>query len=195
MITWHDFQYKYLLIMENLDLEKLKYPIGKFEVPKEFTSQYILDKIEEISTFPERLKKEVTFLNDEQLNTPYRSEGWTVRQVIHHCAESHMNCYIRLKWALTENNPIIKPYDEKLWSELPDNLTMPIAPTLNLLEGLHFRLSYIMRNLSEVDLERSFIHPENNSEYRIQQIIGMYAWHGNHHLAQIVNLKNQKNWK
>lgn len=195
MIIWQDFQYKYLLIMENLDLEKLKYPIGKFEVPEKFTSKYILDKIEEISTFPERLKKEVAHLNDEQLDTPYRAEGWTVRQVIHHCAESHMNCYIRLKWALTENNPIIKPYDEKLWSELPDSLTMPIAPTLILLEGLHFRLAYIMKNLSEVDLEKSFIHPENNSEYRIQQIIEMYAWHGNHHLAQIVNLKNQKNWK
>lgn len=195
MIIWPDFQYKYFLIMENSDLEKLKYPIGKFEAPKEFTSQYILDRIEEISTFPERLKKEVTPLNEEQLDTPYRPEGWTVRQVIHHCAESHMNCYIRLKWALTENNPIIKPYDEKLWSELPDNLTMPITPTLILLEGLHFRLAYIMKNLSEVDLEKSFIHPENNSEYRIQQIIGMYAWHGNHHLAQIVNLKNQKNWK
>lgn len=181
--------------MENLDLETLKYPIGKFIAPNEYSLEYISNKIEEIAAFPEKLKNETSHLSDEQLDTPYRPEGWTVRQVIHHCAESHMNCYIRLKWTLTENNPIIKPYDEKLWSELPDSLTMPIAPTLSLLEALHFRLSFIMRNLSEADLAKSFIHPENNLEYRIKQIIGMYAWHGNHHLAHIINLKKYKNWK
>jgi hypothetical protein len=181
--------------MEELDLEKLKYPIGKFEAPSSYTAEYISNNIEEIATFPERLKKETLHLNNEQLDTSYRPEGWTVRQVIHHCAESHMNCFIRIKWALTENNPVIKAYDETLWSELPDNLKMPILPTLNLLEGLHYRLAFIMKNLSEADLEKSFIHPENNSEYRIKQIIGTYAWHGNHHLAHITNLKKYKNWK
>lgn len=181
--------------MEALDLEKLKYPIGKFEFPKEFSPEYILDKIREIESFPDRLKKETIDLTDEQLETPYRPDGWTVRQVIHHCAESHMNCYIRMKWALTENNPVIKPYDENLWSELPDNLKMPIQPTLTLLEGLHFRLAYIMRNLSDEDLEKSFIHPENNTEYKIKQSIATYAWHGNHHLAHITTLKKYKNWK
>lgn len=180
--------------MTESDLEKLKYPIGKFHTPEEYTSEFILDKIEQIASFPERLKKEVVDFNDEKLDTPYRPEGWTVRQVIHHCAESHMNCYIRLKWALTENNPIIKPYDEKRWSELPDSLNMPIAPTLSLLEGLHFRLAYIMKNLSESDLEKSFVHPESNSEIRLKQIIGLYAWHGNHHLAHITSLKKRKNW-
>lgn len=181
--------------MEALDLEKLKYPIGKFEFPTEYSSEYLLDKILEIESFPERLKKETLHLTDEQLDTPYRPNGWTVRQVIHHCAESHMNCFIRIKWALTENNPVIKPYDETLWSELPDNLKMPIQPTLTLLEGLHFRLVYIMRNLTDADLEKSFVHPENNSEYRIKQLIGTYAWHGNHHLAHITTLKKYKNWK
>ncbi|PIF31565.1 DinB family protein [Flavobacterium sp. 9] len=181
--------------MEELDLEKLKYPIGKFQAPQEYSPEYIADKIAEIESFPEKLKKETIHLTDEQLDTPYRPGGWTVRQVIHHCAESHMNCYIRLKWALTENNPVIKAYDEVLWSELNDNLNMPIQPTLTLLEGLHFRLGYIMKNLSESDLEKSFIHPENNSEYRIKQIIGSYAWHGNHHLAHITTLKKYKNWK
>ncbi|WP_343615582.1 YfiT family bacillithiol transferase [Flavobacterium sp.] len=180
--------------MTESDLEKLKYPIGKFHTPQEYTSEFILDKIEQIASFPERLKKEVADFDDEKLDTPYRPEGWTVRQVIHHCAESHMNCYIRLKWALTENNPIIKPYDEKRWSELPDSLNMPIAPTLSLLEGLHFRLAYIMKNLSESDLEKSFVHPESNSEIRLKQIIGLYAWHGNHHLAHITSLKKRKNW-
>jgi hypothetical protein len=181
--------------MEELDLEKLRYPIGKFEFPQEYSSQYIAEKIAEIESFPEKLKKETIHLSDEQLDTPYRPDGWTVRQVIHHCAESHMNCFTRIKWALTENNPVIKAYDEVLWSELYDNLNMPIQPTLNLLEGLHFRLAYIMKNLSEADLEKSFIHPENNSEYRIKQIIATYAWHGNHHLAHITALKKYKNWK
>ena len=181
--------------MENLDLEKLKYPIGKFNAPDEYSSEYISDKIKELAVLPEKLRNETIDLNDEQLDTPYRPDGWTVRQVIHHCAESHMNCYIRLKWALTENNPIIKPYDEKMWSELPDSLMMPIAPTLSLLEGLHFRLGYIMRNLSESDLEKTFIHPSDNSENKLKKIIGMYAWHGNHHLAHITNLKKYKSWK
>lgn len=181
--------------MNESDLEKLKYPIGKFQAPKEYNQEYISDGIKSIESFPEKLKKETIHLTDEQLDTPYRPNGWTIRQVIHHCAESHMNCFIRIKWALTENNPVIKAYDENLWSELPDNLTMPIQPTLNLLEGLHFRLSYIMKNLSESDLEKSFIHPENNSEYRLKQIIGTYAWHGEHHLAHITSLKKYKNWE
>jgi hypothetical protein len=181
--------------MENLDLEKLKYPIGKFITPKTYSSDYVLTKIEEIESFPERLKKETRDLNNEQLNTPYRRGGWTVRQVIHHCVESHMNCFIRIKWTLTENNPVIKPYDENLWSALPDNLHMPIEPSLVLLEGLHARLAFLMKSLSKTELEKSFIHPENNSEYKIKEIIGLYAWHGNHHLAHITFLKKYKNWK
>ncbi|TDW45815.1 DinB family protein [Flavobacterium sp. 270] len=181
--------------MNESDLEKLKYPIGKFTAPSIYSPEYISNNIEEIALFPERLKQETIHLSDEQLDTPYRPDGWTVRQVIHHCAESHMNCFIRIKWALTENNPVIKAYDEVLWADLPDDLEMPIEPTIYLLEGLHFRLAFIMKNLSEADLEKSFIHPENNTEYRIKQIIGSYAWHGNHHLAHITSLKKYKNWK
>lgn len=181
--------------MKESDLEKLKYPIGKFEVPAEYTTEYISSKIEEIATFPERLKKEIIHLSDDQLDTAYRPEGWTLRQVIHHCAESHMNCFIRIKWALTENNPVIKAYDETLWSELPDNLQMPIEPSLNLLSGLHFRITYILKSLSKTDLKKSFIHPESNSEISINQMIGLYAWHGNHHLKHITSLKKNKNWK
>ncbi|QSB27805.1 YfiT family bacillithiol transferase [Flavobacterium sp. CLA17] len=180
--------------MENSDLEKLKYPIGKFIAPSAYSKEYLLEKMEEIAQFPEKLKQETFSLSDEQLDTPYRPGGWTVRQVIHHCAESHMNCFIRIKWALTENNPVIKAYDEVLWSALQDNLAMPIQPTLSLLEGLHFRLAYLLKSLSETDLERSFIHPENNSEIKIKQMIATYAWHGNHHLAHIITLKKDKNW-
>ncbi|KRD62445.1 hydrolase [Flavobacterium sp. Root935] len=180
--------------MTELDLEKLKYPIEKFIAPNDYSVTYLSEKIEEIESFPKRLENETLHLTDEQLDTPYRPDGWTVRQVIHHCAESHMNCYIRIKWALTENNPVIKAYDEVLWSELNDNLTMPIQPTLDLLKGLHFRLAYIMKNLSESDLEKTFVHPSDNSENKIKKIIGSYAWHGNHHLAHITSLKKYKNW-
>lgn len=180
--------------MENSALEKLKYPIGKFTAPENYSVAYLSERIAEIESFPERLKKEVFQLTPEQLETPYREDGWTIRQVIHHCADSHMNCFIRIKWALTENKPVIKFYHEDLWAELPDNLTMPIEPTLSFLEGLHFRLAYLMKSFSESDLNRSFIHPENNKEYQLKEIIGTYAWHGNHHLAHITELKNRKGW-
>jgi hypothetical protein len=180
--------------MEHQSLEKLRYPIGKFKIPEAYTNDYLEEKIAEIATFPERLKKEVSHLTAEQLDTPYRENGWTIRQVIHHCADSHMNCFIRIKWALTENKPVIKFYQEDLWGELHDNLTMPIEPTLSFLEGLHFRLAYLMDSFSKSDLNKSFIHPEHNAEFQLKEIIGTYAWHGNHHLAHITELKKQKGW-
>lgn len=180
--------------MKTSDLELLKYPIGKFIAPEIYTDAYILEKINEIADFPGKIKSETILLINEQLDTQYRPEGWTIRQVIHHCAESHMNCYIRIKWALTENNPVIKYYHEDLWSELNDSLTMPIAPSITLLEGLHYRLAYLMKSLSKIDLEKSFIHPEHGKEFKLKEIIGMYAWHGNHHLAHITELKKRNNW-
>ena len=180
--------------MENSALEKLRYPIGKFITPKIYSSEYLNNKIAEIACFPERLKKEVIDLTEEQLDTPYRQNGWTIRQVIHHCVDSHMNCFIRIKWTLTEDKPVIKAYHEDLWAELHDNTTMPIQPTLSFLEGLHFRLAYLMNSLSEADLEKSFIHPEYNAAFQVKEIIGTYAWHGNHHLAHITELKKQKGW-
>jgi hypothetical protein len=181
--------------MENSVLEKLRYPIGGFIVPEVYSGEYLSEKIAEITSFPERLKKEVSLLTDEQLDTPYRQDGWSIRQVIHHCADSHLNCFIRVKWTLTEDTPTIKYYYEDRWSELDDNLTMPIHPTLLLLEGLHYRLTYLMKNLSVTDLEKSFIHPENGREFQLKEIIGMYAWHGNHHLAHITELKKRKGWR
>jgi hypothetical protein len=180
--------------MENLILDKLRYPIGRFIAPELYSSNYLAEKIAEIASFPERLKKEVIYLTDEQLDTPYREDGWTVRQVIHHCADSHINCFIRIKWTLTEDKPIIKYYHEDLWAEMHDNLTMPIQPTLSFLEGLHFRLAYLMKNLDEEDLEKTFIHPQHNNEFKIKEIIGTYAWHGNHHLEHITELKKKKAW-
>lgn len=174
--------------------DKLRYPIGKFNAPETYTKEYLANRILEIAQFPEQLKKEVIHLTEEQIDTPYRKDGWTIRQVIHHCADSHMNCFIRLKWTLTEDTPTIKFYYEDRWAIGEDNLKMPIAPTLTLLEGLHFRLTYLMNGLSESDLNKSFIHPEHNASFKIKEIIGTYAWHGLHHLAHITELKKQEGW-
>jgi hypothetical protein len=174
--------------------DKLRYPIGKFITPEVYTTDYLSERIQEIADFPALLKKEVSQLSDEQLDTPYRDGGWTIRQVTHHCADSHMNCFIRLKWALTEDTPTIKFYYEDLWGEMVDNTKMPIESTLALLEGLHFRLAYLMNSLSASDLNKSFIHPEHNASFQIKEIIGTYAWHGLHHLAQITELKKRKGW-
>ncbi|MES2748245.1 MAG: putative metal-dependent hydrolase [Bacteroidota bacterium] len=180
--------------MDALSLEELRYPIGRFEAPKTYTAELLADAIQTIEAFPNRLQLEVSHLNENQLNTPYRHDGWTIRQVVHHCADSHMNCFVRLKWTLTENNPTIKFYFENLWSEGIDNTSMPITPSLQLLEGLHFRLAFVMKSLSESDLEKAYVHPEHNKEFQLKEMICLYAWHCNHHLAHITELKKRKYW-
>lgn len=167
------------------ELEQLQYPIGKFTKPDEITDATIAKAIAEIAAFPERLRAATGNLSQAQLETTYRPDGWTIRQVVHHCADSHMNCLIRLKWALTEQQPTIKYYHEDRWAEGDDNRNMPIAPTLLLLEGLHFRLAYLMSGLSETELLKTFLHPENGKIFGIKEVICLYAWHGNHHLAHI----------
>ena len=157
--------------MENTELEKLRYPIGKYEAPTIYTSELLAKAIETIASFPEKLKTEVAHLTHIQLETRYRPAGWTVRQVIHHCADSHMNCFIRLKWTMTENNPTIKFYYEDLWAEGIDNKTMPIEPTLQFLEGLHYRLAFVMKSLSETDMEMAYIHPEHNKKFELREMI------------------------
>ncbi len=181
--------------MEQSTLEKLRYPIGKFEAPKIFTAELLTAAIQTISDFPDKLKKEVALLSHEQLETTYRPDGWTIRQVVHHCADSHMNCFIRLKWTLTENNPTIKFYYENLWGEGIDNKTMPIEPTLQFLDGLHYRLAFVMNSLSDFQMEMAYIHPEHNKEFELREMICLYAWHCNHHLAHITELKKREGWK
>jgi hypothetical protein len=180
--------------MEQAALEKLRYPIGKFVAPDHYSETYIAECIESIASFPERLRNAVSNLAEVQLDTPYRPDGWTVRQVVHHCADSHMNCYIRLKWTLTEDTPTIKYYFEDRWSQVNDNRTMPIAPTLSLLDGLHYRLHFIMKNLSASELKKTYIHPEHQKAFSLKEMIGLYAWHGNHHLAHITSLIALKGW-
>ena len=171
----------------------LRYPIGefKFEAPLAADErQALIGKIEET---PARMRAAVAGLNDEQLDTPYRPEGWTVRQVVHHVPESHLNSYIRFKLAITEDEPVIKPYFEDRWAELDDARQAPIALSLDLLETLHGRWVWFLRSLKEKDWQRTFRHPELGV-VNLDKTVALYAWHGQHHVAQITSLRERKGW-
>ncbi|MCB4808696.1 putative metal-dependent hydrolase [Tamlana sp. 62-3] len=176
------------------DLELLKYPIGKFNCPKEITSSHIESWTLELEQFPNKFENLVKNLSDEQLDTVYRPGGWTVRQVVHHVSDSHHNSYLRFKWALTEDKPLIKAYYEDRWAELFDTKTAPIKMSLNHLNAIHVKLVYLLKGLNMVDLQRSFIHPEDNLEYTLAFNVGKYVWHGNHHFAHIESLLKRENW-
>ena len=178
-----------------MTIEQLKYPIGKFDKPTVITKDILKKWISDISTFHKRLLSEVINLTDEQLDTPYRQDGWTIRQVIHHCADSHMNSLTRLKLTLTEDQPTIKPYFEERWAELFDTKNMPIQPSLKILEGIHERWEILLNNLTVEQLQRKFIHPEHGKAFSIDENIAIYAWHCNHHLAHITQTKKRHHWK
>lgn len=175
-------------------LEKLKYPIGKPKIPSEISEDQLNDWIKVIEDFPSKLEKLVQDLDKKQLNTCYRENGWTIRQVIHHCADSHTNSYIRFKWTLTEDKPIIKPYYEERWAALFDSKKAPISLSINLLKSLHAKWVYLLKGLNLNDFEKAFIHPESNAMVSLAQNVGIYAWHCNHHYAHILNLIHRENW-
>lgn len=172
----------------------LQFPIGKFSWSGANTREERARFIEDIAAAPQRMKSAVAGLSDEQLNTPYRDGGWTVRQVVHHVPDSHMNSYIRFKFALTEHEPTIKAYDERIWAELLDAKTAPIEPSLKLLEGLHHRWALLLSSLSDDDVKRKFHHPELGVVL-VDQYIALYSWHSRHHVAHINALRERKAWK
>jgi hypothetical protein len=174
-----------------MSTEHLQYPIGQFSMPESITKEIVSHWIDDIASFPERLRIAVSGLSDEQLEHTYRPGGWTIRQVIHHCADSHMNSFIRFKLALTEDQPTIKPYYEDRWAELPDTNHMSVDSSLKILEGLHLRWTVLLSALTERDYARTFYHPENKKTIRLDENIGIYAWHSNHHLAHVIEaIKN-----
>lgn len=177
-----------------MTLDSFRFPIGKFQAPCTYTPEIIESYIQTIESFPDKLEVEVKHLSEIQLNTPYRPNGWTIRQVINHCADSHMNALMRFKLAMTEENPIIKPYMEARWAELADSKHMPIEPALLMLKGTHIRLGIILRSITTKDLKRTFIHPEHNKTFYLDENMGMYAWHCEHHLSHITSLKKAKEW-
>ena len=180
--------------MEKQELEKLRYPIGKYSIPDTISSQQIKEWITVLDELPQQFEELVRPLTETQLETPYRPEGWTVRQLIHHVSDSHHNSYIRFKWALTEENPVIKAYNEKAWANLFDTKGAPIEMSLLHLKAVHTKLVYLLKGLTKEQLKRTFMHPENNQTISLEANIGQYAWHGSHHLAHIKNLIERKGW-
>ncbi len=172
----------------------LRFPIGKFERRDTLTRDERRQCIDTIAAVPLKMREAIRGLDDKQLDTPYRDGGWTVRQVVHHVPESHMNAYIRLKLALTEDNPVIKPYEESLWAKLPDTRDTPIETSLTLLESLHKRWDTLMRHLSDSDFRRTFRHPEHDGNLSLDWLLAMYSWHGRHHVAHITSLRDRMHW-
>lgn len=170
----------------------LRYPIGKFTYAGPDTAARGA-AIETIAELPERLRRAVQGMDDRKLDTPYRPGGWTVRQVVHHVPDSHVNAYVRFKLALTEDTPRIKPYDEAKWAELPDGRSGPLAPSFAILEGIHHRWTRTLRAMSPADFERKLEHPENGI-MTLDRMLALYAWHSRHHVAHITELSKRERW-
>jgi uncharacterized damage-inducible protein DinB len=168
----------------------LRYPIGKFEMGQQITEEKRQKWIEKIAEAPARLREAVQGLTEEQLDTPYRPGGWTVRQVVHHLADSHMTSFIRFKLALTEEEPLIKPYDEAKWAELEDSRGVAPELSLSLLDVLHQRWVILLSSMSDSDYQRAFRHPEIGT-VTLEKVLGLYAWHGLHHIAHITSLSER----
>lgn len=172
--------------------DDLRYPVGQLELRARLTEEERAAAITAIRATPARLREAVHGLTDEQLDTPYRDGGWTLRQVVHHLPDSHVNGYVRMKWALTEDRPEIKPYDQPAWAELPDSRG-PIEPSLALLEAVHGRWMMLVDALGEEELARELVHPDGG-EYTVDSLLGLYAWHGRHHVAHVTSLRQRRGW-
>jgi uncharacterized damage-inducible protein DinB len=172
----------------------LSYPIGQFE-PQPYSEKQFQEWITDIRYLPQLLENAILNLNDDQLQVPYREGGWTSHQVVHHVADSHMNALIRFKLALTEDQPTIKPYDEEAWAKLPDVENLPVNISLTLLHALHSRWFQVIKGLDERTLmNRSVIHPQHGTVMSCWHLLGMYSWHGRHHVAHITRLRDRMGW-
>jgi len=171
-----------------------RYPIGKY-VPDDAADAATLARwIDEVAAAPAALRAAVDGLGAAELATPYREGGWTLRQVVHHVPDSHLNAYVRFRLALTEDTPTVKPYDESAWAELADARTAPPELSLALLESLHGRWVILLRSLEPTDLARAYRHPEHGGTTTLAQTLGLYAWHGRHHTAQVTALRTARGW-
>jgi len=174
-------------------LYDLKYPIGRFQWRGESTPDERRSWVDEIAAAPARLREALAGLDDTQLSTPYRDGGWTVRQVAHHVPDSHMNAYIRFKFALTEPEPVIKPYDENAWASMADTALVPVDVSVVLLDALHRRWVAFLLDMRPEDWRRSYVHPEMG-KVTLDRAAGLYAWHGRHHVAHITGLRSRRGW-
>ena len=170
-----------------------RYPIGNYVPPQQVTPALRAQAISEIAEAPAKFRAAVKGLNDQQLNTPYREGGWTVRQLAHHVPDSHMNAYVRFRLALTEQEPTIKPYEEARWAELEDAKSAPVEISLALLDPLHERWVRLLRSLQAADFARNFRHPDHGLR-TLDWMLFLYAWHGRHHTAHVTELRKQRGW-
>jgi len=175
------------------DLEALRYPIGRFEPAGAIPTAERVRFLDSIASAPARLRAAVTGLTDRQFDTPYREGGWTVRQLVHHVPDSHLNAYIRFKLALTEDNPRIKTYEEAEWAKLDDSRTTPVEVSLKLLEMLHDRWDRLLRSMSDADFQRTLDHPEWGA-LSLDSMLRLYEWHGRHHVAHVTKLRKRMGW-
>jgi len=173
-------------------LERLRFPVGEFSRPASSMAGIRAAHINTLKLLPERLRASVAGLDDQQLDTPYREGGWTIRQVVHHVADSHANCYIRIKLALTEEWPTIKPYEEAAWAELADS-RLPVVVSLDLITALHTRLVTLLESLSDADFHRGYVHPEGGRQ-DLAHVLALYDWHSRHHTAHITSLRQRMGW-
>ena len=174
-------------------MEDLRYPVGRYQRPTNLTPDQRRAAIDSIAGAPARMRAAVRGLDDAQLDTPYRPEGWTVRQLVHHVPDSHVNSYTRFKLALTEDTPTIKPYDEAAWAQLDDSRTTPIETSLAMLDALHERWVHLLHAMTPNDFERRINHPENGT-MTLDQLLALYEWHGRHHVAHITELRWRMGW-
>jgi uncharacterized damage-inducible protein DinB len=173
--------------------EDIRYPTGKF-LQQPFSQKQKEEWLLDIKFLPAELELAVQDLDEYQLHTEYREGGWTVHQLVHHIADSHMNAYMRIKLGLTEDNPAIKPYDQDAWAQLNDTKTLPINVSLTLLHALHQRFYAMIKDLGDDDWERTVFHPEHKKKISVWELLGIYAWHGKHHVAHIKNLRERMGW-
>jgi hypothetical protein len=173
--------------------EDRRYPIGNFAGPVEQTPEQRRASIAVLAALPENLRSAVSGLSEAQLDTPYREGGWTVRQLVHHVADSHINAYVRTRKALTEDWPAVAAYDEKVWAGLPDAKTLPVEVSLKLLDALHIRWAALLESLSDADWQRGYVHSENGRQ-KLAEVIQLYDWHCRHHVAHITELRKRNGW-
>jgi DinB superfamily len=174
--------------------ELLKYPIGRYTAPAGYTPALLKEWTAILRALPSWMDVCIENLDEQQLRTPYREGGWTIQQVVHHLADSHMNAYMRLKLALTEDNPVVKPYAEAEWAKLIDSEIVPVNISVTLLHALHRRIAALLDNLQHADWGRTYFHPGHKREFPVWEIAAMYAWHSRHHTAHITTLRERMNW-
>jgi len=176
-----------------MGIDSLRYPIGDFVYGQTYTLDQVRASIDEIANLPHKLTRLVGKWSDDRLDTPYRPEGWTVRQLVHHIADSHINAYVRTKLALTENNPTISPYEEGEWAKLPDSL-LPIEHSLVILSNIHDRWAVVLNSITEAQLRRTYFHPGNQRQFELAEVVLLYRWHGEHHYQHVYKLAQRNGW-